>query len=151
MFVVLELIEAGAGGGEKNDVAGDGGLGCALDGIFQSFRVLDFGSALNLRFDFGGCGPDGVNPLHSGAQQVVEDRVVAALVLAAEDQVNVGREGFESLDSGVDVGRLGVVVVVDAGDFGDKFQAMFDGLEILNGLADLFGLAADQHTYRNCG
>ena len=35
MFVILELVEAGAGRGEEDNVAGDGGCGGALDGGFE--------------------------------------------------------------------------------------------------------------------
>lgn len=34
VFIVLELVETGAGGGEKDDVSGLGGVGGALDGLF---------------------------------------------------------------------------------------------------------------------
>ena len=91
MFVALKLIEAGAGRSQQNNVARHSGLAGAPDGVFQSFRMIDFGSALNLRFDLGGCGSYRVHALDALPQQVVEHCVVAALILAAENQVNVCR------------------------------------------------------------
>lgn len=64
MFVALELIKAGAGRSEKNGIARRGRFAGASDGIFQSLRMFDF-SALNLRFDLGGCGTNGVDAFHS--------------------------------------------------------------------------------------
>ena len=42
----------------------------------------------------------------------IQHGVVAALVFAAEDQVNAAGERFERLDGGIDVRGLGVVVVL---------------------------------------
>jgi len=104
--------------------------------------VVDFGGALNLGFDFGGGGSNGVDALDAGAEEIVEDGIVAALVFAAENQVNVAGERFEGLDGGIDVGGFGIVVVIDAGDFGDEFEAVLYGLEISDSVANLFGRAA---------
>ena len=82
--------------------------------------MVDFGSALNVGFDFGGSGSDGVDALDAGAEETVQDGVVAALVFASENEVNVGRKRFERFDGGVDVGGFGIVVVIDAGDFGES-------------------------------
>ncbi len=48
MLIVLELVEAGAGGGEKDNISGDSRCGGMFDGSFQSFRVVDFGGAVDL-------------------------------------------------------------------------------------------------------
>src|SRR5208337_3318869 len=113
VLVALELIEAGAGWSQKNDIARRGGFTGAPDGVFQSFRMFHFGSTLNLRFDLGGRGPYRVHALHSLPQQVAEHGVVAALILAAENQVqmrrNVRRERFQRLDRGVNVRGFRVV------------------------------------------
>jgi hypothetical protein len=50
--------------------------------------------------------------------------------------VNAGIEGGDGLHGGVDVGGLGVVVVFDAVDGGDVFEAMLDGVEVFDGLAN---------------
>ena len=92
VFVALELVEAGAGGSEQDDVSGfRGGCGAA-NGVVEGFGVEDFGRALDVGFDLGGGCADGVDALDAVAEQVVEDGVVAAFVLAAEDQVDVGGE-----------------------------------------------------------
>ena len=114
VFVALELIEAGAGRSKKNNVARHRRFAGAPDGVFQSLRMFDFGSALNLRFDLGGRGSDGVHALHALSQQLIEHGVVAALILATENQVNVRRKRFQRLDSGIDVRGFGVVVVIHA-------------------------------------
>src|SRR5208283_730271 len=126
-----------------------GGFAGASDRVFQSLSVFDFGSALNLRFDLGGRGPYGVDALHSLPQQLVEHGVVAALIFAPKNQVNIRRERFQCLAGGVNVRGLGVVVVIHACDSGHEFQPVLDGFEIPDSLADLFGLAADKHADRN--
>ena len=61
------------------------------DGILEGFRV-DYFCAFHLRFDFGGRGANGVDPLHALSDQVIKNRVVATLIFAAENQVNIRRE-----------------------------------------------------------
>ena len=61
------------------------------NGIFERLGMHYFGS-FDLRLDFRGRRADGVNPFHALAQQIVQHGVVAALVLAAENQVDVRRE-----------------------------------------------------------
>src|ERR1700681_261926 len=102
MFVALELIKAGTSWSEKNHVASHRRFAGAPDSVFQSFRMVDFGGALNLRFDLGASGPDGVHALHPLPQQFMEQGIVAALILAPENQVQmrmiVRRERFQRLD-----------------------------------------------------
>ena len=143
MLVAFELIKAGAGRSQQDNVAGFG-RGIRLpDGILQGLGVHHIGG-FNLRFNLRRGRADRVDALHSLAQQVVQYRVVAALVLAAENQVEVCRERFQRLDGRVHVGGLGVVVVVDAADGRHKFQAMFDRLEIAHRLANFLGCASHQ-------
>ena len=52
--------------------------------------------------------------------------------------MNAAGESGDGLGGGVDVGGLGVVVVLDAVEGGDVFQAMLDGLEVFDGCADGF-------------
>src|SRR4029077_9998064 len=91
MFVALELIKTGAGRSQKNHVACDGRFTRASDSIFQSFRMVDFDRALNLRFDLRSRGPDGVHALHPLPQQLIEQAIVASLILAPENQMQVWR------------------------------------------------------------
>ena len=139
VFVAFELVEAGAGGGEQDDVAGMGGGGDGADGLVEGFAGVDRDHAAELRLDFGGGGADGVDGLDARAKQIGELGVVGVLVFAAEDEVNVAGECGDGLGGGVDVGGLGVVVDFDAVEGGDVFEAMLDGLELLDGGADGFG------------
>ena len=41
MFVVAELVEAGASGSEQHDARWFGRLGCMFDSGFKSFGVID--------------------------------------------------------------------------------------------------------------
>src|ERR1700744_1510463 len=132
MLVILELVETGTSGSEKDNVSGHGGCRGMLDGVFESLGMVDFGSGLYVGFDFGGGSTDGIHAFDAGAEQVVENSVIAALVFATQDEMNVGGEGCEGFDGGVDVGGLGVIVVIDAGDFGYEFEAVLDGFEVLD-------------------
>ena len=61
MFVAFELVEAGAGGGEQDGVAGVSG-GCdGADSLGEGLAGVDGDHAAQLRLDFGGGGADGVN------------------------------------------------------------------------------------------
>ena len=58
--------------------------------------------------------------------------------------MNAGREGGDGLGGGVDVGGLGVVVVLDAVDGGHELEPMLDGLELLDGAANCLGRHAGE-------
>ena len=79
------------------------------------------------------------------AMQRLQLAVVAVLVLAAEDEVNVGRKRFQRLDRRVHVGGLGVVVVLHAAQRGDVLQAMLHGAEILDRAANRRRLHSGGH------
>src|SRR5581483_2694008 len=145
VLVVFELVEAGAGGGEEDDVAGSGRFGSLFDCHLEGTGTQDVGGARDLRFDFFGGGADGVHALGALAEQRREHGVVAALVLAAEDHVQIGGERFQGFDGGVNVGGLGVVVVIHAGDGGDVLQPVLDRLEFPDRAANAAGLAGDDH------
>src|ERR1700734_725554 len=104
MFVVAELVEAGAGGSEQNDVSGRGSLGWAADCGFQGFGTVDVSSFLYLGFDLCRRRANGVNPLHPMPKKIVQDRIVAAFVFPAENEVDVRRKGFERLNRCIDIG-----------------------------------------------
>src|SRR5882762_6370254 len=151
MFVALELVEAGAGGGEKDDVAWLGGGGGQVDCSFEGLGGGDFGGLLDLTGDLSRGGTDRVDALHALVQEGIEDGVVTAFVLSAENEVDIGRKAFQSLDGGVDVGGFGVVEVTDAGDFGDEFEAVLDSFESADSVTDFFGGASGQTGHANSG
>ena len=70
MFVAFELVEAGAGGGEQDDVAGMGGGGDGADGLVEGFAGVDRDDSAQLRLDFGGGGADGVDGADACAEQI---------------------------------------------------------------------------------
>ena len=136
VFVALELVEAGAGRSEQDNVSRlRGGVGFA-DGVLERLGVNDFGT-FDLRFDLGRRRSDRVDALHALFQQVIEHGVVAAFVFPAENEVDVRGKRFQRLDRGIYVGSFGVVVVIDASNRGNKLQPVLDGLKVAHGLADL--------------
>src|SRR5271155_4729743 len=106
MFVILELVEAGARGRKQNDIARRSTFAGASESVFERLRALNFGRALNLRLDLGGRGSNRIDAFHSPPQQLIEHRVVAALVLAAKNQMNIRRKRLDRLNGCVDVGGL---------------------------------------------
>ena len=118
MLVVLELVEAGAGWGQQDDVAGYGRYTGLADGVLQSLGMHDLG--FNLGFDFRRRSADRIDALDPLSKQFIEDGVVATFVLAAEDEVNVRGKRFQSLDGRIDVGGLGIVVVVSRCPVGSR-------------------------------
>src|SRR5579884_1242567 len=147
VLVIFKLIEAGAGGCEEDDVTLFRCRGRTPDSSFQGFGVDDLGGSGDLRLDFLCRRTDGVHALDALAQEIVQDRVIAALVFAAEDHVDVAGERFERLDGCIHIGGLGVIVEIYAVDGGHVLEAVLDGFEFLHGFADAVGLAADQRPY----
>src|ERR1700719_1321394 len=139
MLVVLELIEAGAGRGEQNDVSGGGVLSGLSDGCAERPRSYHLHHSVQLALDLFGRRTNGVNSLDALVEQGRELGVVGVLVLAAEDEVDVAGEGLQGLEGGVDVSGLGVVVEVDAVDGADELEAVLDGIEAGDGGADDLG------------
>src|SRR5580658_1906975 len=144
MFVALELIEAGAGRSKKDNVARRSRFAGASDSVFERFRMIDFSSTPNLRLDLGRRGSDGVHALHALPQQLIEHAVVAALIPAAENEVNIRRERFQRLDRRIHIRGLGVIVVINASDPPHELQPVLDGFESPNSMPDLFGLTTDE-------
>ena len=92
MLIILELVEAGAGWGQEDNIAGLGRLCGALHGCIQSFGVDDFYGVSEFGIQSFRRRANGVNNLHSFPQQVVQNGIVAAFIFAAENQVNIGGE-----------------------------------------------------------
>ena len=129
LFVVFELIEAGAGRRQQDHVTATAWVAAWSTAASRVPARIDFGDAGNLPFDFFRRGADGVNRFDPLPQQSIQLGVVGVLVLASQDQVNITRERRDRLGRGVDVGSLGIVVVIDAVDGSHEFQAMLDRVE----------------------
>ena len=79
------------------------------------------------------------------AMQRLQLAVVAVLVPAAEDEVNVGRKRLQRLDRRIHVGGLGIVVVLHAAQRGHVLQAMLHGAKILDRAANRRRLHSGGH------
>src|SRR5215472_926309 len=104
VLVVVKLVEAGAGRRQQHDIARGGGLKGLADRALDGAGAQQGRRSLDLRGDLIGGGADQVGAPGAGTQQRVEDRVVAALVLASQDNVDVAGEGFQGLHRGVNIG-----------------------------------------------
>src|SRR5262245_1310222 len=114
MFVVLKLIEAGAGGREQDDVAGMRRARCEFDGTFERAGGLDGDAAGDLAFDLFCSSADEKSENGFFAEQRLQGSVVAAFILATENDENAVGKSVEGLERGVDVGGFRIVVVADA-------------------------------------
>ena len=138
MLEIVELVEAGAGRGEQDDVAGLGQGSGAGHGVGQGLDLFERKAVVELRGDLFAGGADQEHVPGARAQRLAQRAEVAALVLAAQDDDEVTGESINGLEGRVDVGGLGVVVVGDAADLGDEFQPVLDSLEAGHGGADFF-------------
>ena len=68
----------------------------------------------NLLLNLLCCCADGVDALHALAKQRSQQSVVAAFVLASQDQVDACGKRLQRFDGGIHVGGLGVVVIIHA-------------------------------------
>ncbi len=99
-----------------------------------------------MRLDLSGRCTDRINTLHPLPEQVVQHRVVAALVLAPENEVDVCRKGFERLNGGIDIGRLGIVVIVHAANRRYVLQSVLDRFEVANRIANPVRLTPQENS-----
>lgn len=149
MFVILKLVKTGASRSKENDVSRLGGVRGEFDGAFESDGALNGDSALNLAFDFFGGGTDEQCEDGFSLERFAERRVVAAFVLATEDDENFSRESGESFESGIHVGGFGVVEIADAVKFGDEFETMLDSGKSADGGGDFCGLGSGKASGSN--
>ena len=91
MLVILKLVEAGTSWSEQNNVSGLGGCGSLPHCGFNCARGNDLRS-LDLRLDLVRRCSNRINAFHPLAKQIVQHRIVAALILAPENQMDVGSE-----------------------------------------------------------
>src|SRR5208337_1167728 len=106
LLVILKLVEAGAGWGQKHDVPGlrgmCGGPHCAI----QGGGAFDGHTADDLLFYFVRGGANQQRKNGFSAQRFLQNAVVAALVLPAENNQDAPGKSVESFQSGVHVGGL---------------------------------------------
>src|ERR1035437_787095 len=149
VFVAVKLIEAGTGRSQQHYIGLTGRFTRALDCGLQRPDACDLGS-LRLRLDLSGSRADGVHALHSLLEQRIQHTVVAALVLAAKNQVNAPGKRLQRLDGRVNVGGLRIVVILDATDRSNVLQTMLDRLERGDRAPDLCRLDSRQHSDTDC-
>src|SRR5258708_21632104 len=91
MLVILELVEAGARRREQNDISCARSLRRDLDGALESPCALNGHAAINLACDFVGGRADQQRQNRSLPQRLLQRRIVASLILAAENHQNATR------------------------------------------------------------
>src|SRR5438067_10587172 len=124
MLVVLKLIEARTGRSQQHDVSRLGEAAGTIHRILEGLAGQYFDGGLYMRADLFGRSAYGVDALHPFPQQMVHQRVVAVLVLAAEDEVNVAGKRLDGFDGGIDIGGLRIVVVLNSGNRSDVLKSM---------------------------
>src|ERR1039457_2526650 len=149
VFVAVKLIEAGAGWSQQHYIARTGRFTGPLDRGLQRPDTCDL-SSLRLRLDLSGSRANGIDALHSLVEQRIQHTVVAALVLAAQNEMDAAGERLQRLDGRVNIGGFGIVVILDATDRGHILQAMLYRLELGNRATDLCGFDCGQHSDTDC-
>src|SRR5260370_20995117 len=144
LFVVLELVEAGAGRGQKQSVAG----ACLVRGDFHGAlnrpSALDGYAASNLFFNFVGCGADQQSENGLFTQRPLQQGVMAAFVLPAQNDQDSAGKSIQRLQGGINVGRLRIVVITDVADLRDDLEAMLDAREGAHSFCDSRGTSCGE-------
>src|SRR5215470_16358695 len=150
MFVILELIEAGTSGGHEDDVARLRRLRCGFDSVFERAGLLQRNTAFDLLFDLLGRGADQQREDDLCPQEIAQQRVVAVLILSAEDDQDAAREGLKGFQRRIHIGSFGVVVITHSADFRHKLDAMFDACKGLDSRLDLLRTRSGQTSRCYC-
>jgi len=149
MLIAGELIEAGTGRRQQHNVAFGRQIRGLANGRLQRLGAGNRDRCADLRFDLCRSCTDCVHTFYALCDQQLQFAVVAALVLAAEDEVNVGWERFQRLDRRINIGSLGIVVVLHPAQRGNVFKAVLDGSEILDGTSYRHWLNSGGHADGN--
>src|SRR5664280_779038 len=121
VLVAVKLIEAGASWSQQHYIARTGRFTRALYCGLERPDACDL-SPSRLRLDFcGGCA-NGIEALHSLFEQRIQHTVVAALVLAAKNEVDATGKRLQRLDGRIHIGGFGIVVILDATDRSHELQ-----------------------------
>ena len=99
MFVIFKLIETGAGRREQHGVARPGAFERQRHGALQSAGALERHRAAELRVDLLRGRADQQNQAGALAQQRNQRSVVAALILAAQNDEQAAGKSFQGLDA----------------------------------------------------
>src|SRR6202021_221021 len=97
LLIILELIEARTSRRQQHHIAWLRHSVRLAECVLQGLCVDHF-NILNLRFDLRRRRPDRVHTLHPLPQQIIEHSVVAALVLAANNEMDVPGKRLQRLD-----------------------------------------------------
>src|SRR5947209_8639362 len=114
LLIALELIEARARRRKQDRIArARAGPGFGYRAV-ERLRFYQPRRTRELRFDFFGRSPDQQRGAGLLLKPVPEERVIAALVLTAEDDPEIARERIQRLDGGVHAGRFRIIVKAHA-------------------------------------
>src|ERR1700750_3144146 len=95
MFVVFELIEAGAGRSQQHNIAGNRGRPCFAHGCVDRSGSHHLHDSLKFALNLFRGRTNRINSRDAFAKERTEKRVVRILVLAAEDEVNAAGKGSD--------------------------------------------------------
>src|SRR5579862_5723770 len=101
MFEIFELIEAGAGWSQQDGIAGGGARSGLRHRARERFAANHRDRAVQLRLYLAGCRSDQQDRVRLLRQRLRQRRIVAALVLASEDDPDAARERGDRLERGV--------------------------------------------------
>src|SRR5690242_17635955 len=150
MLVIFELIETGTGRSQQHGIACTRAIVRERHGALEGSGALGRHRTAELGGNFFRSRADQQNELGPLAQQGNQWRVIAALILAAENYKKPAGKSLESLDGGVHVGRLGVVEKTDSRNFRNKFETMLHAREAAHGASEIRSGDAGEKSGR-CG
>src|SRR5580704_669466 len=104
MLVARELIEAGAGRGQQDGIAGLRVGICEADGLFQGAGLLQRERAAQLFADLGGGRADQQGGVRLRGERCSQDRIVQAFVLAAQNHPKATGKSVQGLEGGIHAG-----------------------------------------------
>src|SRR6202171_3396010 len=129
MFVVLKLVEASASWREQDDIARSRRTRCNLDRALNGSCLLDRHAPGNLLPDLFRCSTNEKRQNSFFAQRLLQYGVVAALILASENDQNSSGKCIQRFQRGVHVGSFRIVVITHTANFCDKLKPVLDSSE----------------------
>src|SRR6266567_5516737 len=95
VLIVLKLVETGACRRKQNDIARSRGVRGGLYGPLDRSSLFDSDTTGNLLLDFAGCGANQKSEDGLLTQRRLQQRIVAAFVLAAQYDQDTARKSVE--------------------------------------------------------